>query len=197
MADFVASLQNRPHTNHSASCGHKQQQGKNNSIRYVTEARQQVSIFPGVAWACTAVFPAFENRAFANIFGSFHQHRNRFISCCWKSWVFLVSFFCQLQKQQEMTMITQTHIKPTTTLMTVNQAADYLGLAVSTLNKWRCHGGGPVFIKMGRAVRYRAEDLNLFLTECATDSTITYSDIWDRTELNGTRHAVTACFAST
>ena len=43
-------------------------------------------------------------------------------------------------------MITQTHIKPTTTLMTVNQAADYLGLAVSTLNKWRCHGGGPVFI---------------------------------------------------
>jgi len=40
------------------------------------------------------------------------------------------------------------------TVMTVQQAAEYLGLAVSTLNKWRCHGGGPVFIKMGRAVRY-------------------------------------------
>ena len=40
-------------------------------------------------------------------------------------------------------------------LLTVDQAAIYLGLARSTLNKWRCHGGGPTFIKMGRAVRYR------------------------------------------
>jgi len=40
-------------------------------------------------------------------------------------------------------------------LLTVDQVSIYLGLARSTLNKWRCHGGGPVFIKMGRAVRYR------------------------------------------
>lgn len=55
------------------------------------------------------------------------------------------------------------HTKPAATVMTVQQAAEYLGLAVSTLNKWRCHGGGPVFIKMGRAVRYRAEDLEAFV----------------------------------
>ena len=52
---------------------------------------------------------------------------------------------------------------PATMVMSVRQAAHYLGLAVSTLNKWRCHGGGPVFIKMGRAVRYRQEDLEIFM----------------------------------
>ena len=55
-----------------------------------------------------------------------------------------------------------TQIKPVK-VMTVGQAAEYLGLAVSTLNKWRCHGGGPVFIKMGRAVRYRVEDLEGYI----------------------------------
>lgn len=49
------------------------------------------------------------------------------------------------------------------TVMTVQQASEYLGLAVSTLNKWRCHGGGPAFIKMGRAVRYRIEDLESYV----------------------------------
>ena len=56
-------------------------------------------------------------------------------------------------------------------LMTVNQAAEYLGLAISTLNKWRCLGDGPVFIKMGRAVRYRAEDLNRYISESQKQNT--------------------------
>ena len=63
-----------------------------------------------------------------------------------------------------------THIKPVT-VMTVQQAAEYLGLAVSTLNKWRCHGGGPVFIKMGRAVRYRVEDLEVYMLNSRAAST--------------------------
>lgn len=56
-------------------------------------------------------------------------------------------------------------------IMTVKQAADYLGLAVSTLNKWRCLGGGPKFVKMGRAVRYRAEDLEAYLNVASRAST--------------------------
>ncbi len=43
-----------------------------------------------------------------------------------------------------------------------------------TLNKWRCHGGGPVFIKMGRAVRYRQEDLETFMSNEAATSTYSY-----------------------
>ena len=70
-------------------------------------------------------------------------------------------------------MLTTTHIKPVT-VMTVKQAAEYLGLAVSTLNKWRCHGGGPVFIKMGRAVRYRVEDLEAYISYSSSVSTSAY-----------------------
>lgn len=55
-------------------------------------------------------------------------------------------------------MQTMTQTTQTATMMTVQQAAIYLGLAVSTLNKWRCHGEWPVFIKMGRAVRYGIRD---------------------------------------
>lgn len=38
-------------------------------------------------------------------------------------------------------------------------AARITGLAVATLTTLRSRGGGPPFIKYGRAVRYRAEDL--------------------------------------
>jgi len=56
-------------------------------------------------------------------------------------------------------------------LMTVQQAAAYLGLAVSTLNKWRCHGGGPVFLKMGRAVRYSQDGLNKYIETSQRETT--------------------------
>ncbi|PCI52879.1 MAG: hypothetical protein COB36_14145 [Alphaproteobacteria bacterium] len=65
-------------------------------------------------------------------------------------------------------------IKPSVMLLTVEQAAMYLGLARSTLNKWRCHGGGPVFIKMGRSVRYRQADLEIFMSNGAATSTSSY-----------------------
>lgn len=71
-------------------------------------------------------------------------------------------------------MNTQTQRKPNTALMTVGQAASYLGLAVSTLNKWRCHGGGPIFIKMGRAVRYRVVDLETFIQDASAVATSDY-----------------------
>lgn len=68
-------------------------------------------------------------------------------------------------------MQTQAHTTPKATVMNVQQASEYLGLAVSTLNKWRCHGCGPVFIKMGRAVRYRVEDLEAFMSSARLTST--------------------------
>jgi len=43
------------------------------------------------------------------------------------------------------------------------EAATYLALRKSTLEAWRVRGGGPVFLKLGKAVRYRQEDLDAFL----------------------------------
>lgn len=57
------------------------------------------------------------------------------------------------------------------TMLTTEKAAAYLGLAVATLEAWRVRGGGPVFRKLGRAVRYRQEDLETFLNARSRTST--------------------------
>jgi len=43
------------------------------------------------------------------------------------------------------------------------EAAGYMGLRKSTLEAWRVRGGGPVFLKLGKAVRYQKEDLDEFI----------------------------------
>ena len=41
----------------------------------------------------------------------------------------------------------------------VQAAARFTGIAVATLAKMRCVGGGPLFIKLGRRVVYRRSDV--------------------------------------
>lgn len=44
-------------------------------------------------------------------------------------------------------------------------AADYLDLAPATLRRWRCVGGGPEYLKLGGAIRYRQSALDRFEAE--------------------------------
>ena len=48
-------------------------------------------------------------------------------------------------------------------MLRTENAAKKLGLKKSTLEAWRCRGGGPQFVKMGKAVLYRQEDLDAFV----------------------------------
>jgi excisionase family DNA binding protein len=48
-------------------------------------------------------------------------------------------------------------------ILTTREAAEATGLAVPTLNKLRVYGGGPPFLKLGRSVRYRLDDLQAWL----------------------------------
>jgi predicted DNA-binding transcriptional regulator AlpA len=50
-------------------------------------------------------------------------------------------------------------------------AARFLGLSTSTLEAWRCRGGGPRYRKLGRAVRYLESDLVAFRDGCARENT--------------------------
>jgi excisionase family DNA binding protein len=50
-------------------------------------------------------------------------------------------------------------------LLTEQQAAQVLTVKEKTLQAWRVRGGGPKFVKLGRCVRYRREDLDKFLDE--------------------------------
>ncbi len=56
----------------------------------------------------------------------------------------------------------------------VPEAATYVGLSVSTLNKMRCRGDGPVFVKLGRAVVYRIDELDRWLASRSVRSTSEY-----------------------
>ncbi|WP_306253769.1 helix-turn-helix domain-containing protein [Parvularcula sp. IMCC14364] len=47
--------------------------------------------------------------------------------------------------------------------LTNEQAANYLGMKASTLNRWRCSGVGPRFLKVGRLIKYRKSDLDAYL----------------------------------
>ncbi len=52
------------------------------------------------------------------------------------------------------------------------EAADYLGLQRTTLEAWRCRGGGPRFVKLGRAVRYRQADLDEWIESRIRENTV-------------------------
>jgi hypothetical protein len=57
-------------------------------------------------------------------------------------------------------------------ILTEIQAATFLGgVSPKTLQSWRVSGRGPVFIKVGRLVRYRMEDLENFLQQNRRRST--------------------------
>jgi excisionase family DNA binding protein len=47
--------------------------------------------------------------------------------------------------------------------LTTPQAAAYLGLSESLLEKRRCTGGGPRYSKIGKAVRYLRDDLDAWM----------------------------------
>ncbi len=38
---------------------------------------------------------------------------------------------------------------PIDTRLSAKQAAAFLGVAAATLARWRCNGGGPVFLRLG------------------------------------------------
>jgi len=71
-------------------------------------------------------------------------------------------------------------------LRTTRQAAERLGLSVFTLEAWRVRGGGPVYVKLGKAVRYSDQELDNF--EKASERTNT-------SQIAGAVGLVTECVA--
>ena len=56
-------------------------------------------------------------------------------------------------------------------MLSVQEAAARVGLSKSSLNKLRVYGGGPVFLKLGRSVRYDPYDLDSWLASHRRNST--------------------------
>lgn len=64
-----------------------------------------------------------------------------------------------------------------TKLLTTKQAAKYLGVSASFLEKDRWRGARIPFVRVGtRAIRYRDQDLTSFLEKQTFGSTSEYAD---------------------
>jgi predicted DNA-binding transcriptional regulator AlpA len=56
-------------------------------------------------------------------------------------------------------------------LLDRNEASEYLGIPVSTMNRWRVDGVGPAFLKLGARVRYDLRELDHWLESRCRQST--------------------------
>lgn len=54
-------------------------------------------------------------------------------------------------------------------MLSTDDAADYLGVSLSTLSKWRQAGVGPKYVKSGRFIRYPAHYLTQWFKESLVD----------------------------
>jgi predicted DNA-binding transcriptional regulator AlpA len=61
-----------------------------------------------------------------------------------------------------------------TTLLSPQQVAERYGPSVSTLAKMRLTGAGPVFVKLGRRIAYRIEDVESWVLSNRFRSTSEY-----------------------
>ena len=60
--------------------------------------------------------------------------------------------------------------------LNVSEASRHVGLSVSTLNKLRVLGGGPIYLKLGRRVAYDVADLDAWLASKRRRSTSDFGD---------------------
>jgi excisionase family DNA binding protein len=58
--------------------------------------------------------------------------------------------------------------------LSTKEAARLLGIHYNTLCKWRIRGGGPRFVRVGAAVRYKRSELETWLDNRTYSNTTEY-----------------------
>jgi excisionase family DNA binding protein len=75
-------------------------------------------------------------------------------------------------KGQDGSMVERISVRTDTTvrrLLSVDEVAEVLGVPVRTLYQWRHKGVGPVGLRVGRHLRYRAADVSEWIDRRAAD----------------------------
>lgn len=60
----------------------------------------------------------------------------------------------------------------TTGLIRETEAAKLLGVTTRTLQNWRFRGVGPCYVKLGRAVRYKPQDIEDYIDQNRQESVL-------------------------
>jgi hypothetical protein len=61
--------------------------------------------------------------------------------------------------------------------MTQIELAERWQISEATLERWRTEAGGPLFLKLGNQLRYRAQDVEAFETEMLRASTKPHGEV--------------------
>jgi predicted DNA-binding transcriptional regulator AlpA len=69
--------------------------------------------------------------------------------------------------------------------ISAQDAARYCGLSYKTMALQRSAGVGPAFVKLGKAVFYRKDDLDQWMSSCRVQSTSEYRARNQRQRLGG------------
>jgi excisionase family DNA binding protein len=77
-------------------------------------------------------------------------------------------------EQREGTALSRSSDGKDDLFLTPKQAAGYLRVSKSYLDKLRVYGGGPTFQRFGRKILYRKSELNLWAAERCFNSTSEY-----------------------
>lgn len=62
-------------------------------------------------------------------------------------------------------------VTPIKALHDEKREAARLGFSVRTLQQWRLRGGGPPYLKIGSAVRYNPDAVDVWLNDCTRSNT--------------------------
>ena len=95
-------------------------------------------------------------------------------------WSLAAAAFANFSEQQARLATHRAHAGPheiddvQAIYLSTKQAAEYLGVKPSTLNGWLFSGGGPVYVKMGRSVRYKRDELDDFAAKNTYPHTSAY-----------------------
>ncbi|MGW8174085.1 MAG: helix-turn-helix transcriptional regulator [Stenotrophomonas sp.] len=64
----------------------------------------------------------------------------------------------------------ETAIAPPAARLDATSAAEWLGLSKSTLDKMRCEGRGPRYLRVGKRCFYRPADLDAYLEAAVVET---------------------------
>jgi excisionase family DNA binding protein len=78
--------------------------------------------------------------------------------------------------------------KQTEEFLTPKQAAAFLRVSKSYLDKLRVYGGGPKFLRFGRKILYRRSELDLWAEQRSFSSTSEYRDLQSNGRNRNTTH---------
>ena len=96
-------------------------------------------------------------------------------SLVWSKISEALNLYTQIQKTPEQKR-TQSKETQANVYLDTKGAAKYLGLGVGTIHGWRFYGTGPKYVRMGRSIRYRVEDLEDFAAKNSPVSISTHKN---------------------